>query len=110
MPQVTADLLNWLKTSDAHPLVKGCVFHYEFEVIRPFLDGNGRLGRLWHTLILSKWNSIFAYIPIESMIYNHQRKYYECINLCNEKADSTDFIIFMLQLIRQVLEEISTTL
>ena len=107
VPQLTEDLLNWLKTSNAHPLVKSSVFHYEFEVIHPFLDGNGRLGRLWHTLILSKWNPIFAYIPIESMIYKNQKAYYECINLCNAKADSTDFIIFMLELIKQALDEIT---
>ncbi len=107
VPELTENLLNWVKGSDAHELIKGCVFHYEFEVIHPFLDGNGRLGRLWHTLILSKWNPIFAYIPIESMIYKNQRAYYDCINSCNAKADSTEFIIFMLGLIKQALEEIT---
>lgn len=107
VPQLMEGLLNWLKESDAHDLIKSCVFHYEFEVIHPFLDGNGRIGRLWHTLILSKWNSIFAYIPIESMIYKNQRLYYNCINSCNAKADSTEFIVFMLELIKQALEEIT---
>lgn len=107
VPQLTEDLLLWLKESDAHELIKACVFHYEFEVIHPFLDGNGRLGRLWHTLILSKWNPIFAYLPIESMIHKNQRAYYDCINSCNLKADSTEFLIFMLELIKQALEEIT---
>ena len=107
VPQLTEDLLNWVKESDAHELIKGCVFHYEFEVIHPFLDGNGRLGRLWHTLILSKWNPIFAYIPIESMIYKNQQEYYRVINYCDNIADSTEFIIFMLKLIKQALEEIT---
>jgi Fic family protein len=110
VPELTQNLLIWIKESEAHELIKSCVFHYEFEVIHPFLDGNGRIGRLWHTLILSKWNPVFAYIPIESMIYKNQKKYYECINSCNAKADSTDFIIFMLGIIKQTLEEIITTL
>ena len=109
VPGLVEDLLLWLQNSDVHSLIKGCVFHYEFEVIHPFLDGNGRLGRLWHTLILSKWNPLFAYIPVESMIYKNQRAYYDCINLCNDKADSTDFIEFMLALIKQALQEIGET-
>lgn len=109
VPGLVEDLLLWMKNSDLHNLIKGCVFHYEFEVIHPFLDGNGRLGRLWHTLILSKWNPIFAYIPVESMIYKNQREYYDCINRCNVKADSTDFIEFMLSLIKQALSEIIET-
>ena len=108
--ELTENLLNWVKESNVNELIKGCVFHYEFEVIHPFLDGNGRLGRLWHTLILSKWNPIFAYIPIESMIYKNQIAYYDCINSCNAKADSTEFIIFMLGLIKQALEEILETI
>lgn len=106
---LTAELLEWLKSSDVHPLIKACVFHYEFEVIHPFLDGNGRLGRLWHTLILSKWNPIFAYIPVESMIYKNQQAYYSAINECNEKANSTQFIAFVLELIMETLEEINSS-
>ena len=102
----TVELLEWTENSNLHPLIKSSVFHYEFEVIHPFLDGNGRLGRLWHTLILSKWNYIFAYLPIESMIFENQTAYYKCINECNIKTDSTDFIIFMLNIIMQALDEI----
>ena len=109
VPSLTTELLEWIENSEAHPLIKACVFHYEFEVIHPFLDGNGRLGRLWHTLILSKWNPIFAYIPIESMIYKNQQRYYSVINECDQKADSTDFIIFMLEIIKQTLMDIEKT-
>jgi len=109
VPSLTMELLEWIENSEAHPLIKACVFHYEFEVIHPFLDGNGRLGRLWHTLILSKWNPIFAYIPIESMIYKNQQRYYSVINECDQKADSTDFIIFMLEIIKQTLMDIEIT-
>ena len=110
VPGLTEALLSWLGESNIHPLIKACVFHYEFEVIHPFLDGNGRLGRLWHTLILSKWNPIFAYIPIESMIYKNQDEYYRVINICDAKADSTDFILFMLDIIKQTLEEMQSSL
>ncbi len=105
VPELTEKLLNWVKESDAHPLIKSCVFHYEFEVIHPFSDGNGRTGRLWHTLILSKWNPLFAWLPIESIIFKNQKEYYSVINECNFNADSTNFIEFMLELIKSALEE-----
>lgn len=103
-------LLMWLKLTDVHPLIKSCVFHYEFEMIHPFSDGNGRIGRLWHTLILSKWNSLFAWLPIESMIHKRQQQYYNAINYCNNACESTAFIEFMLEAIRDtLLEAIETT-
>jgi Fic family protein len=74
--QLMANLLDWLKNSDEHPLIRSCVFHYEFEFIHPFADGNGRMGRLWQTLILSQWKSIFSDFPVESLIYLHQNDYY----------------------------------
>ena len=109
VPGLMEGLLSWLDESDVHPLIKACVFHYEFEVIHPFLDGNGRIGRLWHTLILSKWNPIFAYIPVESMVYKNQQDYYACFNYCDAKGDCTEFILFMLELIKQALDEILET-
>ena len=105
VPETVEKLMDWTEKSKLHPLVKSCVFHYEFELIHPFLDGNGRCGRLWHTLILSKWKPIFAWLPIESMIYKYQRDYYDVINKCNETYNSTAFIEFMLNVIKNVLSE-----
>ena len=93
------DLFKWLKNSDIHPLIKGCVFHYEFEFIHPFVDGNGRMGRLWQTLILYKYKNIFAYIPIESVIKQKQEEYYKALEISNEEGKSTFFIEFMLEAI-----------
>ena len=110
VPELVDKLLMWLKQTDVHPLIKSCVFHYEFELIHPFSDGNGRIGRLWHTLILSKWNSLFAWLPIESMIHKRQQQYYNTINYCNNACESTAFIEFMLEAIRDILlEAIETT-
>ena len=86
-------------------LVKSCVFHYEFELIHPFSDGNGRMGRLWHTLLLSKWNPLFAWLPVESIIHDHQEEYYSAINISNNEGNSTVFIEFMLSVIKEALEE-----
>lgn len=79
--------------------------HYEFELIHPFADGNGRIGRLWHTLLLLKRNSIFAWLPIESIIHDNQREYYNSINISNAHGQSTAFIEFMLPVIKQALHE-----
>lgn len=93
------DLLDWLKNSDEHPLIISSVFHYEFEFIHPFSDGNGRMGRLWQTLILSQWNPLFKYIPVESIVYSHQAEYYQALNQSTKKTDSAPFIEFMLSVI-----------
>lgn len=103
VPDLVAELLDWVKTSDVHMLIRSCVFHYEFELIHPFADGNGRVGRLWHTLLLSRWNPAFAWLPVESMIYAHQREYYEAINISNTAGESTAFIAFMLSTIKASL-------
>lgn len=105
VPQLIEDLLNWTKNSDLHMLIRSCVFHYEFEVIHPFADGNGRVGRLWHTLLLSKWNPAFAWLPVESIIHDHQREYYDAINASNDAGESTAFIEFMLSVIKASLTE-----
>lgn len=94
-----ADLLDWLNDSDIHPLIQSSVFHYEFEFIHPFADGNGRMGRLWQTLILSRWNAIFANIPVESLIYQNQKAYYEALQMSTDRTDSAPFIEFILQMI-----------
>lgn len=103
VPDLVMELLDWVKNSDVHMLIRSCVFHYEFELIHPFADGNGRVGRLWHTLLLSKWNPTFAWLPVESMIYAHQQEYYEAINKANDTGESTVFIEFMLTTIKASL-------
>ena len=103
VPDLVVELLNWAKHSDLHMLIRSCVFHYELELIHPFADGNGRVGRLWHTLLLSKWNSVFAWLPVESIIHNHQQEYYDSINASNDAGESTAFIEFMLSVIKASL-------
>lgn len=101
------DLLNWLQNTQEHALITGCVFHYEFEFIHPFSDGNGRLGRLWQTLILNKWKKIFAYIPVESIVQNRQEEYYHFLGECDHQGESTSFIEFMLKALLESIREIS---
>jgi Fic family protein len=107
VPGQIKDLLAWLKHSKDHPLIKSSVFHYEFEFIHPFADGNGRMGRLWQTLILSKWKPEFAYIPVENMVHLHQNEYYQAINQSSQLADSSPFVEFMLRQILKALAELS---
>lgn len=103
VPNLVMELLDWAKNSKVHTLIRSCVFHYEFELIHPFADGNGRVGRLWHTLLLSKWNSAFAWLPVESIIHDRQQEYYEAINASNGAGESTVFIEFMLSAIKASL-------
>ena len=105
VPDAVSELLEWVKTSDIHMLIRSCVFHYELVLIHPFADGNGRIGRLWHTLLLSKWNPAFAWLPVESMIHARQPEYYETINASNAAGESTVFIEFMLSTIRAALAD-----
>ena len=103
VPALVQDLMDWMKKSDVHMLIRSCVFHYEFEIIHPFEDGNGRVGRLWHTLLLSKWNPTFAWLPVESIIHDRQEEYYSAINASNNTGKSTVFIEFMLSAIKASL-------
>lgn len=104
--RLMADLLAWLKQSTIHPLVASCVFHYEFEFIHPFSDGNGRMGRLWQTLILSKWKPALAYLPVETVIRNQQSEYYAALSAADQASDATDFVEFMLQALLAAMREV----
>ena len=105
VPDLVMELLDWVKTSEVHMLIRSCVFHYELELIHPFADGNGRVGRLWHTLLLSQWNPAFAWLPVESIIHDRQQEYYAAINASNNAGESTAFIAFMLAAIKAALIE-----
>ncbi|MGJ0514250.1 MAG: Fic family protein [Methylomicrobium sp.] len=104
--RLMADLLAWLKQSTVHPLVASCVFHYEFEFIHPFSDGNGRMGRLWQTLILSKWKPALAYLPVETVIRNQQSEYYAALSAADKASDATGFVEFMLQALLAAMREV----
>lgn len=99
-----SNLFDWLKNAEDHLLIRSCVFHYEFEFIHPFADGNGRIGRLWQSLILAKLNPIFQYLPVETMVHDNQHKYYKAINDSSVAADSGIFIDFMLGEILKALK------
>lgn len=107
--ELMADLFEWLKKSDVHPLIKSCVFHYEFEFIHPFQDGNGRMGRLWQTVILKEWKEVFAWLPIETLVKENQKEYYSVLGVSDSIANSTKFIEFMLSVILKTIEEIIET-
>jgi len=109
VPQLMGELFEWMKEAqdNIHPLILSSVFHYEFVFIHPFSDGNGRMARLWHTAILSKWKPIFEYIPIESQIEKFQDEYYDAIAKCHVDGASTIFIEFMLSQIDKILDDIS---
>ena len=104
--KVMKDLFEWLNKSKLHPLIKSCIFHYEFEFIHPFADGNGRMGRLWHTLLLTKWKDFFAWVPIESLIHDNQQDYYQAIEKANVSDTINPFVVFMLDMIYQALAEV----
>ncbi len=103
VPILMRELFHWLKHAKDHLLIRSCVFHYEFEFIHPFADGNGRLGRLWQSLILSKLHPHFRYLPVETMIHHNQRRYYDAINKSSAMGDSGAFIDFMLEEILRAL-------
>ena len=105
VPESVERLLDWVKDSDLPMVIKSSVFHYEFELIHPFADGNGRIGRLWHTRLLTEWNPLFAWLPVESIIHDRQREYYDAINASNNAGESTVFIEFMLSAIKTALLE-----
>lgn len=104
VPALMKDLLKWTESSHEHPLIVSSVFHYEFEFIHPFEDGNGRIGRLWQSLILTRWNRLFKDIPIENMVFQRQQEYYQAINQSSSAGESTPFLEFMLDTIQKEIQ------
>lgn len=104
VPDLMKDLFEWLKNSDEHMLIKSCVFHYEFEFIHPFSDGNGRIGRLWQSVILYHWRKVFLAIPTENIIRDNQEKYYEALESSGTVGESTLFVEFMLEVILESIK------
>lgn len=107
VPEHIQNLFNWYQQSELHPLIKSAVFHYEFEFIHPFADGNGRIGRMWHSLLPGKWKELFFWIPIEELIQSHQKEYYEALGTADSQADSAGFVELMLEIIRDSLKEVT---
>ncbi len=107
VPSLMADLFSWLKNDNETPiLLKSCIFHYEFVFIHPFSDGNGRTARLWQNVLLSKWNKLFKYVPIETEIKKYQSEYYQAIETCHKNGSSNAFIEFILKMINATLDEV----
>lgn len=106
VPVLVAELLDWVERTDTHPLITSCVFHYEFEFIHPFADGNGRMGRLWQTLLLSQWQPLFAYLPVESVIKEQQEAYYQALSDSDKQSEATPFISFILNALLIALKEV----
>ena len=104
VPFLMKDLFAWLRRSKDIPLIKSCVFHYAFESIHPFPDGNGRMGRLWQTVLLGKWNPLFYAAPVENMVFSHQQRYYRSLHAAQTSGDAGVFIDFMLDVILRTIK------
>lgn len=105
VPGEIDDLFAWYRLSEIHPLIRSAIFHYEFEFIHPFADGNGRMGRMWHSMLLGKWNELFFWLPIEGLIRSRQQEYYEALGKSDKEADSSAFVELMLEIILDTLKE-----
>ena len=103
VPEVMGGIFEWLRATRMHPLLASCVFHFEFEFCHPFSDGNGRMGRLWHTLLLSRWRPVLAWVPIESAIRRRQADYYEALARSGATGSCESFVEFMLEAIREAI-------
>lgn len=104
--RLISDLLAWLEQSTVHPLVASCVFHYEFEFIHPFSDGNGRMGRLWQTLILSQWKPALAFLPVETVFRHQQADYYAALSAADKASDAAGFVGYMLKALLSAMQEV----
>lgn len=104
VPLLISDLFEWLNNPQDHVLIKSSVFHYEFEFIHPFMDGNGRMGRFWQSRLLSEWNPVFAHLPVENMIWENQAEYYKAIQDSTDANNSGIFVDFMLAIILETLK------
>lgn len=107
VPEYIDNLFDWYRHSDLHPLIKSAVFNYEFEFIHPFADGNGRIGRMWHSLLLGKWKELFFWLLIEELIQSRQKEYYDALHVADAQADSACFVKLMLEIIRDSLKEVT---
>jgi len=106
VPELMTQLFEWLKRSDEHMLLKSCIFHYEFEFIHPFSDGNGRMGRLWQSVMLHTYNPLFSSLPTESIVRDHQEEYYKALEDATTLGESTPFIEFMLEMILEAIAKV----
>lgn len=101
------NLFAWYEQSELHPLIKSAVFHCEFEFIHPFSDGNDRLGRMWHSLLLGKRKELFFWLPMEELVQLRQREYYDALDMADKQSDSAGFVELMLEIIRDSLREMT---
>ncbi len=107
VPEHIHNLFAWYRQAELHLLIESAVFHYEFEFIHPFVDGNGRMGRMWHSLLLGKWKELFFWLPIEELIQSRQKEYYDALGVADRQADSAGFVELMLEIIRDSLKEVT---
>ena len=104
VPELVSELLGWAKETELHPIIKSAVVHSEIETIHPFADGNGRTGRLWQTLILAKWNPLFEWIPMETVVYEKRQEYYDALHAAQNTNDSGVFIEFILSVLLETVK------
>lgn len=107
VPEHIHNLFAWYQQSELHPLIKSAIFHYEFEFIHPFADGNGRIGRMWHSLLLGKWKELFFWLPVEELIQSRQKEYYDALDAADAQADSAGFVELILEIIKDSLTEVT---